>query len=81
MCSTNLQMYNNVLHISATTYFLAFRGKMVKILSQVSLLVPRTAAVEALTVTEQMVQKKLEPGQGEYAFALRNTICPNLVGT
>ncbi len=54
---------------------------MVKILSQVSLLIPRTAAVEALTVTEQMVQKKLEPGQGEYAFALRSIICPNLVGT
>ncbi|XP_064400527.1 exportin-5-like [Halichondria panicea] len=45
-------------------FFATFRGKMVKILSQVSLLVPRTAAVEALTVTEQMVQKKLEPGQG-----------------
>ncbi len=49
--------------------FLAFRGKMVKILSQVSLLIPRKAAKEALTITEQMVQKKLEPGQGEvYEF-------------
>ncbi len=43
----------------------AFRGKMVKILSQLSLLMPQTAASEALAITEQIVLKKLEPGQSE----------------
>ncbi len=36
---------------------------MVKILSQLSLLMPRIAAKEALSITEQIVLKKLDSGQ------------------
>ena len=44
--------------------FIAFRSKMMKIVSQLAVLIPRTAASEALLVTEQLVQKKMDSGKG-----------------
>lgn len=49
---------------SSTILPVAFRSKMMKIVSQLAALIPRTAASEALLVTEQLVQKKMENSKG-----------------
>ena len=57
-------MYIIYMLTSSTILPVAFRSKMMKIVSQLAALIPRTAASEALLVTEQLVQKKMENSKG-----------------
>lgn len=58
---------HNVLILEYAISPVAFRCKMVKIVSQVALLMPRTAATEALSLTQEMVAK---PSQGNRLLIL-----------